>query len=229
MTDLALKAQRRSITGRKVKRLRAQGLIPAIVYGADKPPEPIQIRVQDMERILRQAGFTQLITLQIEDGNGTTSDAVLVREVQRHPIRRSLLHVDFYRVTMTEKLQAEVPIHLVGESPAVAQGAILVQNLNTVEVECLPADIPSSIEVDISRLTEPGQSILVSDLSVPEGVEILSDPEEVVVSVLFSREAEEEVEEEVIEVPTAEPEVISKGKVAEEEEEEEEEEESSEE
>ncbi|NOZ28824.1 MAG: 50S ribosomal protein L25 [Chloroflexi bacterium] len=223
MATVELNAQPRSVTGRKVKRLRAQGWIPAVVYGANKPSQAIQVNEHDMERALRQAGYTQLVTLRIQDGNGATSDAVLVREVQRHPVRRHLLHVDFYRVTMTEKLRAEVPVHIVGEAPATTLGAILVQNMSTVEVECLPADIPESIEVDISGLADAGQSILVSDLSVPDGVEIVSDPNETVVSVVMSRAVASEVgeEEEIVEEPAiTEPEVIGKGKAAEEEEEE---------
>ncbi len=222
MAALELKAQVRSVTGRKVKRLRAQGKIPAIIYGPGISPIAIQVDERELERTLRRAGFTQLLSLQIENGDRATTETVLVREVQRHPIRRNLLHVDFYRVVMTEKLRAEVPVHLVGEAPIVEQGAILVQNINTVEVECYPADIPEAIEVDISKLTESTHSITVADLTAPEGVEIVSDPNETIVSVVYSRAAAAEVgeaEEEIEEVPTAEPEVIGKGKAAEEEEE----------
>lgn len=221
MTDLNLKAQPRSVTGRKVKRLRAQGLIPAILYGPGIAPRAIQVDERELERVLRRAGFTQLINLQIEDGHEPLRETVLVKEVQRHPIRRNLLHVDFYRVVMTEKLRTEVPVRLVGEAPVVARGAILVQNVDTVEVECLPADIPEAIEVDVSRLTETSHAITVADLTAPEGVTILSDPDEVIISITYSRaamaEAEGEAVEEVETAAPSEPEVIGKGKAAEEE------------
>ncbi|MCD6289757.1 MAG: 50S ribosomal protein L25 [Anaerolineae bacterium] len=226
MGALELKAQPRSVTGRRVKRLRAQGLVPAVIYGPGMTTQAVQVREHDLERVLRHAGFTQLVTLQIEDGSTVASENVLVREVQRHPIKRYPLHVDFYRVVMTEKLRAEVPVHLVGKAPVVTEGAILVQDLTAVEVECLPADIPESIEVDVSGLTSASQSITVADLSVPEGVEIVSDPEEAIVSIVYSRAAAAEVgEEEETVAPAApgEPEVIGKGKAAEAEEDEEEE------
>jgi large subunit ribosomal protein L25 len=219
MAALELKAQPRSVIGRQVKQLRAQGMVPAVVYGHDVPSRAIQIGAQEMERTLRRAGFTQLINLHIEKGSDSGGEMVLVREVQRHPVRRDLLHVDFYRVVMTEKLRAEVPVHLVGEAPAVTQGAILVHNLNTIEVECLPADIPEFVTADLSSLTDASQSITVAQLRVPGGVEVVSDPDEVVVSVVFARAVtvEEEAAAAAEAVP-AEPEVVSKGKAAREEE-----------
>ncbi len=219
MAILELKAQPRSLTGRQVKQLRAQGIVPAVVYGRDMPSLAIQIGAREMERTLRRAGFTHLINLQVEDGGDSGSEMVLVREVQRHPIRRDLLHVDFYRVVMTEKLRVEVPIHLVGEAPVVTQGAILVHNLNAIEVECLPADIPESITVDVSGLVDASQSITVAQLQVPERVEVVTDPDEIVVSAVFARAAVVEEEAAVAAEVPAEPEVVSKGKVTREEEE----------
>ncbi len=178
------------------------------------PSLAIQIGAREMERTLRRAGFTRLINLQVEDGGDSGSEMVLVREVQRHPIRRDLLHVDFYRVVMTEKLRVEVPIHLVGEAPVVTQGAILVHNLDTIEVECLPADIPESITVDVSGLVDASQSITVAQLQVPERVEVVTDPDEIVVSAVFARAAVVEEEAAVAAEVPAEPEVVNKGKVA---------------
>ncbi len=211
MAAIELKAQPRSLVGRKVRRLRRQELVPAVVYGRNTPTLAIQVEERELERVLRRAGFTHLINLQIEDGGSPVSEMVLVREVQRHPIRRNLLHVDFYRVVLTEKLRVEVPVRLVGEAPVVAAGAILIQNLNTIEVECLPADIPEAIQVDVSGLTDVSQSISVADLVVPPNVTVLSDPEAMVVSVAYAA-AEEEAEE--VEGEMAEPEVVAKGKAA---------------
>lgn len=211
MTALELKAQPRSLVGRKVRQLRRQGFVPAVVYGRNSPTLAIQVEEGALERVLRRAGFTHLINLQIEDGGSPTSAMVLVREVQRHPIRRNLLHVDFYRVVMTEKLRVEVPIRLVGEAPVVATGATLIQNLDALEIECLPADIPEAISVDISGLTDASQSISVADLVIPPRVSVLSDPKTIVVSVAYAT-AEEEAEEVGEEI--AEPEVVARGKAA---------------
>ncbi|MCS7220847.1 MAG: 50S ribosomal protein L25 [Anaerolineae bacterium] len=211
MATIELRAQPRSLIGRKVRQLRRQGLVPAVVYGRNTPTLTIQVEENALERVLRRAGFTHLINLQIESDGSPVSAMVLVREVQRHPIRRNLLHVDFYRVVMTEKLRVEVPIRLVGEAPVVATGAMLIQNLDAIEVECLPADIPEVIQVDVSGLTDPSQSISVADLVVPPKVTVLSDPKAVVVSVAYAA-GEEEVEE--AEEEMAEPEVMAKGKAA---------------
>lgn len=210
MAAIELRAQPRSLIGRKVRQLRRQGLVPAVVYGRNSPTLAIQVEENALERVLRRAGFTHLINLQIENGGSPASEMVLVREVQRHPIRRNLLHVDFYRVVMTEKLRVEVPIRLVGEAPVVAAGATLIQNLDAIEVECLPADIPEVIQVDVSGLTDASQSISVADLVIPPKVTVLSDPKALVVSVTYAAgEEAEEAEEEM-----AEPEVVAKGKAA---------------
>lgn len=212
MATITLNAQPRSTVGRSVKQLRRQGWIPAVVYGHDAPAVAIQVQEAAIEHTLRSAGFTRLIELAIANGSGSNKQMVIVREVQRHPIRRSLLHVDFYRVVMTEKLHLEVPVHLVGESPAVTEGATLVQNLNAIEIECLPADIPAAIPVDLSGLTLAAHSITVGDVAVPPRVQIITDPATVIVSVVAARAAEEE--EAVAEAAAEEPEVVAKGKAA---------------
>lgn len=213
MAKITLNAQPRSTVGRSVKQLRRQGWIPAVVYGHNTPTVAIQVQEADIEHTLRSAGFTHLIELAIANGSEAGKQMVIVREVQRHPIRRSLLHVDFYRVVMTEKLRLEVPVHLVGESPAVKEGATLVQNLNAIEIECLPADIPEAIQIDLSGLTLAAHSITVGDVAVPPRVQVITDPETVIVSVVAARAAEEE-EEAAAEAAAEEPEVVAKGKAA---------------
>ena len=137
----------------------------------------------------------------------------MAREIQRDIIRHNILHVDFYQVVMTEKTTAEVPLVLTGEAPAVANLAgILVHGLNTVEVQCLPADLPSAIEADLSSLTDFNDMVTVADLHVPSSVTILSETESVVARIEAPRIVEEVEEEEVVEeveVP-AEPEVIGR-------------------
>ncbi|GAB4557833.1 MAG: 50S ribosomal protein L25/general stress protein Ctc [Anaerolineae bacterium] len=225
MAKLQLKAQPRTVTGRKVKQLRAQGMIPAVLYGPNTPSTPLMVREQDAERLLRQAGFTQLVDLIVENGGANRQASVLVAEVQRHPVRRTLQHIDFRAVVMTERLRIEVPVHIVGEAPVVEEGATLVQSLTSVEVECLPADIPESLTVDVSHVTDVDTPITVGDLQAPPGVTIVTPAEEIIASFVYAAAAEaeeEEVEEEMLlGAESAEPEVIRRGKAEEEEEEEE--------
>ena len=216
MERIELKVEKRTILGKKVKRLRRQGLIPAIIYGHKTEPIPVQIEERELTRVLAQAGPNRLITLRL-DGRPRLA---LAREIQRDVITDKLLHVDFYTVVMTEKLSAEVPLVLVGESPAVERReGVLQHGIDTVEVECLPGDLIHSIEVDLSELKELGQAIYVKDLKVPPSVEILTDGEEMVVKVV---PIVEEVEEEEVAVAPGEVEVVTKRKEEEFEEEKEE-------
>ncbi len=218
MEGLVLKAEPRIVTGRRpVRRLRRTGLIPAVLYGPGVEPRNLQVRALDVERILRAGGTTQLVDLEIEGEKRPFK--VLIRELQRHPVKRSLLHVDFVQVSLKEKLEVEVPIVLVGESPAVAAGIGTVnQVLDTLAVLCLPTDIPSQIEVDLSALTQENDVIRAADVALPERVELAEEPDAAVVVLEYVKpEEEEEVEEEAVE-EGAEPEVIAKGKAEEEEE-----------
>jgi len=151
---------------------------------------------------------------------GAEPKMVLIRGLQRNPLRRDLLHVDFYQVAMMEKLTAQVPLVFVGEAPGVAAGGILLHNIDEVEIECLPGDLLRQIDVDISGLQEIDDAIHVKDLKVSAAIKILRDPDEVVVKILPP--AKEEVEEAVAEVVPAEVEEIPKGKEAKEKEAEEE-------
>ncbi|MER3458422.1 MAG: 50S ribosomal protein L25 [Chloroflexota bacterium] len=173
----------------------------------------IELDARELARMIPHiAGEAQLISLRM-DGNGQTIP-VLAREVQRHPIRGDILHVDFYAVAMDRPI-------LVGESQPVERGeGVLLHPLTHVEIECLPRDLVPAIEVDISRLTQVDDAIYVKDLMSPPGITILTDPDELVVRV--NPVAAEEVIEEAAPAAAAEPEIIAKGKAAAEEEEEEE-------
>ena len=215
--QIELAAEPREIQGRRVKQLRSQGWIPAIVYGHHTAPRPLQVELKMLNKVLARAGESRLISLRV--AGSEAPQTVLVREVQRDILNHLPLHVDFYEVSMTEKLRATVPLHFVGRSPLVANGdALLNEALTEVEVECLPADLPESIEVDISRLTDFDAIILVKDLQVPSGVEILADPDEPVANLSAVRE--EVVEEAAAPAEAAEVEVVAKGKAAKGEEEE---------
>ena len=200
---LELKAEPRSVLGKKVRFLRRQGILPANVYG-HAASTAIQLPAREAERVIARAGRTQLISLAMDGGQPTT---VLVKASQRHPTRGSLLHVDFFRVAMDERLKVDVPVRLVGDAPAVKQhDASVLQAATTVNVESLPADLPEAIEVDISGLEDLDSTLHVRDLRAPSGVTILTDPEELVVKMLppTEEEAPAEAAEETPAVATGE-------------------------
>jgi large subunit ribosomal protein L25 len=209
------------VIGKKVKRLRREGLLPAVVYGHNIEPIPISLDMREANRTLDSISPSALIVLNI-DGD---KHYAIVRDKQRNPLLRSIIHIDFQAVSLTETVRADVNVNIVGEAPAVETYlAILVPSLEQLSIECLPTNLPDRIDVDVSGLAEIGDSLLVSDLIVPDGVEILNDPEDVVVVVIPpAAEEEEEVEEEEVEIEEGvEPEVLERGKREEGEEEEEE-------
>lgn len=198
-----LSAQPRTIIGKQVKQLRRQGSLPATIYGHKVESVAVTISTLDFANTFKVAGETGLIDVQI-NGEEVTRP-VLIHDTLVDPASAAVLHVDFYQVNLKEKLIASVPLEFVGESPSVKnKEGILLELLQEVEVESLPTDIPSSIEVDISSLLEVGQSILVSDLSLPAGVEMKSDPEEMVCKIDTAQMAEEEEPEPTTEEATEE-------------------------
>jgi large subunit ribosomal protein L25 len=214
MEALELKAEPRAAVKGHAKELRRKGLVPVVLYGKGLETKPLQVEAKSLGRVLSVAGTHQLIALQIDNQEPRMT---LAREIQRDPIRRGYLHVDFYAVKMDEKVKAQVPLVTVGVSPAVRDLAgILTHGLDQLEIECLPADLIASIEVDISSLAQLDDTIIVADLKVPSTISVLSDPDSMVVKVEPPRlaEAEEEVEEGV---GVAEPEVLTASKRQEEE------------
>jgi large subunit ribosomal protein L25 len=171
--------------------LRAAGGVPGVVYGHRVDPVSVTLPRRGFERAFHKVGRTQLLDLKI-DGEGSPRK-VLVREVQYDPRGGGVLHVDFYQVNLKKKITADVPVVLVGESPAVQRhDGELQQNVNSLRVSCLPADIPEHVEVDVSGLEAVDDGIRVGQLYVPAEVEILNDPEELVVKIAVIREIEEE-------------------------------------
>ena len=203
MSNFELSAEPRSIVGKKVRFLRRQGIVPGNIYGHAESTA-IQIPAREVEHTIHRAGRTQLVSLAVKGAEPTT---VLVKGWQRHPYKGNLLHVDFYRVSMTQTLRMDVPIRLTGESPAVkSAGGTPFQTQATLSVECLPSDIPEAIEVDISGLEEIDASIFVRDLAAPSGVTILTDGDEMIVRIMAPT-----VEPEVEEAPAAEGEPVAEG------------------
>jgi large subunit ribosomal protein L25 len=194
MKKHTLQAQKREIVGRKVKHLRAGGMIPATVYGKKIPSETILVSLADFAKTFAEAGETGLVELTV-DGK---MSPVLIHAVQKHAVSRDILHIEFYHVDLKEKVHAKVPVSVVGEPSAVAEkkGALMTL-LSEVEVEALPAELPEKIEVDVTALAEVGQEVKVSDLKIPSGVTLLTDGSIVVVKIdaLVSKEAEEQAQQ----------------------------------
>lgn len=199
MDKIALQAEPRTVLGKKNKQLRQAGKVPGVVYGRKIDAQSLEFAARELEKVYAEAGGAKLVSLKVGDGN---SNNVLFQDVQHDARTGAITHVDLYQVRMDEKIKAEVPIRFTGESTAVYQDeGTLFRNLEAVEIEALPGDLPEAIEVDISVLDDFEKSVHVSDLSIPAGVEILSDPEELVVKVEPPRSEEElaELEGEVTE------------------------------
>lgn len=217
MGSEVLSASVRDVVGKQVKAIRRDGRLPAVLYGVGMQPLAIELEGREVSRLLNRISGSTLLQLRVQD----EEHMVLVREVQRDVIRRDPIHVDFLKVAMDVRITAEVPIELVGQAPAVEElGGVLVTGINSVEVEALPADLRDRVTVDLESLVKIDDSITAGDLFLGEGVELLTDPDELVARVIYQAEEviEEAVEEEI--VPTAEePELVERGRREEEEEE----------
>lgn len=200
MDKLELKVANRDILGKKVKHLRRQGITPVHVFGHGIESLALQCDARELERVLGQAGQTRLINLKLAKEKKPRT--VVVREFDRDWRKGGLLHVDFYQVKMEEKIRVEVPVVLLGEAPALkSREHMLDHELGTFTVECLPAKIPSSIEVDISSLTELDQTIRVKDIALDKDISVLNNPDLVVAKI--SLRTVEKVEEKVAEEEVA--------------------------
>ena len=211
MDEVVIQANRREVIGKKVGVLRREGKLPAVVYGSKIESIPITLDMREASQTLEKLSPSALVVVDVDGEQHYT----LVRDKQRNPVRRSIIHVDFQAVSLTEKVRADLNINLVGVAPAIETYlGIVVPSLEQLSIESLPKDLPDKIDVDISGLMEIGDSILVGDLVVPDGVEILSDLEDVVVVVIAQAAEEvEEVEEEEEELEEGlEPEVLERGK-----------------
>lgn len=177
-----LVAEKRKITGRKVKVLRRQGFLPANVYGKEVKSLTVQLETKSFLPIYQQVGETGIVELKV--GGEPKARPVLIHNVQLEPVSGELVHTDFYQVDLKKKVSAEVPIELIGESPAAKEKiGILIQPLTEVEVEALPTDLPDKLEVDISSLKAVDDAVSVADLKIPEGVKVLTSEKEILVKV----------------------------------------------
>ena len=193
MDRIEVAAQPRQIEGKKVRHLRRQGITPANLSGLREPSVAIQVDAKALSTLINKQGKNSLVNLRID---GRPPVMALLKDYTVHPIKNTLIHIDFQRVAMDQKLAIDLDLAFVGESPVDKRTDLMVLRLlNTVHVECLPEDLPNAIEVDLSRLAEADDTILVKDLMVGSGVTILTDPEEVVARVTAVQAIEEEAEE----------------------------------
>ena len=188
MEKVVLKASKRDVSGKQVNALRRAGKLPAVIYGRHTEPLNISLDAHNANLALSKVGSSTLVTIDLDGKESPT----LVRERQRNYIKGNLIHVDFLAVSLTEKLHAEVRIELTGVSLAVKdQNAVLVTGLHSLSVECLPADLPEKIVVDIAPLLKPGDGIHVRDLVIDEKLRVMDDPDEMVVVATFAKIEEE--------------------------------------
>ncbi len=188
---IELKAQPREILGKKVKKLRKTGYIPAILYGHGIKSAPLAVKAKEFQQALNQAGETSILHLSI----GGKKHNVLIHDLAKDSLTDEILHIDFYEVRMDEKLKAKIPLVFAGESLAIkSEGGVLVKAVQEIEVEALPQDLPKEISVDISSLNTFEDKIQIRDLNVATGVKILAESDEMVASVVPPR-SEKELEE----------------------------------
>ncbi len=191
----------RTVFGKNLAKLRREGLIPGNVFGPKFDSKSVSVNLKDFVTVYKVAHETGVVYLKL----GKEEVPVLIRQVQYHPVKDSILHVDFRKIDLTQKIETEVPVKIMGVSTAVTQkgGVQLIQS-QLLKIEALPTKIPSSIEVDISKITELGQEIKVADLAKSADYEVKEDPEKVVVSVVEHKE-----ESVTPETTAAAPEVIT--------------------
>src|SRR5437588_5423926 len=202
-----LEIRPREVMGKAVKHLRKVGIIPANIFGHKEAPQAVQLEALAFERLRRSHATTGVIALRMPDSDGTQT--ALIRRVQREPRTGKILHIDFFRVSLTERIHAKVPLHFVGEAPGVKnEGGVLLHLLEAIEVECAAADIPEHFEVDLTPLAEIDDILHVSDVKLPVDFTLITDPKEGVAKVAATRaeKAEEAVEVEAAAAAEAQPE-----------------------
>ena len=203
--EAILQIQKRTTEGKKVKTLRNQGITPIHLYGSEFDSASMQVKMSELINILDLAGFSSPITL----NDGKNDIIAFAREVQRHPLTEQILHVDFQVVGKDDHVEVEVPINLTGESPAVKNlGGVLIKLMETIRVSSKVDSVPKSLELDISVIESLEQSILVGEIEIAEGVQIVSDETFAVARVIPPRI---EIEEEEVEAELAEGEESEEG------------------
>ncbi len=195
MQRQTLAAVKRTILGKKVRKLRKEGLIPVSIFGKGFKSESAEVKIKDFQNVYGIAGETGLVDVKL----GTDVLPILIHNVQYHPINQQILHADFFKVNLKEKVTTKVPLELTGDAPAIsAKTGVLLSILAEIEVEALPSDLPDKISVSLANLINVGDTIKISDLQVSDKIKITSnlDSEIVKVAPLVSKEAEQMAKEE---------------------------------
>lgn len=190
-----VKVTKRTVFGKQLKKLRREGVIPANIYGKDMESVAVQLPLKTFEDLYKEVGSSGVVEVDLDGDKRPT----LIHNLQYDYVNHTPLHADFFQVNLKEKVKTTVPLHVVGEPFAVTEKlGLLLQSVNEVEVEALPTDLPEHVEVEVSQLSEVGQNVTVSDIKKLDGVEILTDPNQVVASIgeLVTAEAEEQAAEE---------------------------------
>jgi large subunit ribosomal protein L25 len=182
MSNLKLKAAKRSVFGKKTSALRRQGLTPIHVFGNGIESLALQCESSELNKVILRGGTTRLIEIGIE--NEKLPRSVFIREIQRNSISGQILHVDFYQFNKAEKMTVEIPVIFVGESPASKSKVNMVEHqLSHIEIEALPGNMPQHIEIDISNLKEAGDIIYVKDIKFADGISSTTDPDQIIIKV----------------------------------------------
>lgn len=194
MQELSLSALKRELFGKKARHEYQGKRIPGIVYGGKQKPLAISADKVEISKLYQEAGTNKIIDLKIEGEDKPIK--VLFHEVQTQPTTNEIIHFDVYAITLGKKLRTEIPIHIIGDAPASVKGeGTLATLMDAVEVEANPLNLPEGFDVNIEGLDEVGKHVTVADISVPEGVEILAEPEEIIAKIDPIVEEEEEEEE----------------------------------
>ncbi len=200
---IKLGAQARTVLGHKVKQLRQSGFVPAVLYGKGMEAVSLQVPYRDFERVFKQAGESSLVYLTVDlpaQAGGVQTYPTIIHDVTRDALKDTFVHADFYKVRLDQKIKAKVAVVFQGESPAVKeQAGIFVRNINELEVEAFPQDLPPEISVDISSLKNFGDQVLVKDLKLPAGVELTASQDDIIATV------QEPISEEELAAELAEP------------------------
>ncbi|MEK7599006.1 MAG: 50S ribosomal protein L25 [Patescibacteria group bacterium] len=185
---LTIKTKQREFSGKKAKKLRLAGVLPAVLYGAGQKSQNIELDLKEFQKIWKEAGESSLIELDA----GGSKRTVLIKEIQTDPVKDTPVHVDFYAVKMDKSIKAAIPIDFIGESPAVKNlGGSMIKVMHEIEIEALPADLPSKLKIDVSKLAAIGDRFLVSDFKLPASVKILANTLDIVVLIEEPKKEEE--------------------------------------
>ena len=189
--EIKLSAELRGEENVKINKIRKDGYVPAVVYGSGSDNKNIKVKDLDFQRIFAEAGESHLIDISIGGGDPIK---VIVKDTQKDPVKDNIIHIDFYQVDMNKKITAEIPLNFIGGSKAVKEmGGTLVKNLDALEVKCLPGNLVDKIDIDLSALSDFHDTIRISDINLPQGMDPTIDANEMVAAV--AEPAKEEVEE----------------------------------